>query len=232
MCWSEGASLAMVGVGAAATVVTWKRGDPPAIPITLAFFAVMEGLQYWGYQGIDQCDLPGNRTSAMLSYVHIALQPIFINAFGMAIIGGVSARLWRLVMGLSVLASILLLFRMVPMASIGPCLPGTTLCGPAWCTITGDWHLGWTMPLSDFAGWLGGEVFRHWVPFPDYMAAVFLLPLVYGAWRFALMHLALGPMLATVLTTSPNEMPAIWCLFSVGLCLIALSPWIRRTVTA
>jgi hypothetical protein len=46
------------------------------------------------------------------------------------------------------------------------------------------------------------------------------------------MHLALGPMLATVLTTSPNEMPAIWCLFSVGLCLIALSPWIRRTVTA
>ena len=135
MCWSEGASLAMTGVGAVAAVVTWRRGDPPAIPAALAFFAVMEGLQYWGYQGIDQCDLPGNRTPAMPSYVHIALQPIFINAFGMAIIGGVSARLWRLVMGLSVLASILLLFRMVPMASIGPCLPGTTLCGPAWFTI-------------------------------------------------------------------------------------------------
>lgn len=45
MCWSEGASLAMVAVGTVATVVTWRRGDPPAIPITLAFFASMEALQ-------------------------------------------------------------------------------------------------------------------------------------------------------------------------------------------
>jgi hypothetical protein len=232
MCWSEGASLAMVGVGAVATVVTWKGGDPPAIPITLAFFASMEALQVWGYQTIDQCELTGNRASALLSYVHISLQPLFINAFGMAIMGGVSARMWRTIMGLTAVISVLLLMRMVPMAPIGPCVPGTTLCGPQWCTLSGTWHLAWDMPLSDFAGRLGGDVFRHWVPFPDYLLAVFIFPLFYGAWRFALVHAALGPILAASLTANPNEMPAVWCLFSVGLVLISLTPWIRRTVTA
>lgn len=231
MCWSEGASLAMVGVGAVATVVTWKRGDPPAIPITLAFFASMEALQFWGYQTIDQCDLPGNQASALLSYVHIALQPLFINAFGMALVGGVSARMWRTIMGLTAVVSLLLLMRMVPMAWVGACVPGTTLCGPQWCTLSGAWHLAWDMPLSDFAGRFGGDVFRHWIPFPDYMIAAFVFPVLYGAWRFALVHALLGPILAATLAQSPNEMPAIWCLFSVGLVLISLTPWVRRTVT-
>lgn len=231
MCWSEGASLAMVGLGAAATVVTWKRGEPPAIPITLAFFASMEALQFWGYQSIDQCELPGNQASALLSYVHIALQPLFINAFGMALVGGVSARMWTTIMGLTAVVSLLLLLRMVPMAWVGQCVPGTALCGPEWCTLTGAWHLSWDMPLSDFAGRLGGDVFRHWFPFPDYMIAVFVFPVIYGAWRYALVHALLGPILATTLTQSPNEMPAIWCLFSVGLVLISLTPWVRRTVT-
>ena len=87
------------------------------------------------------------------------------------------------------------------------------------------------MPLSDFAGRFGGDVFRHWLPFPDYLIAVFVFPMIYGAWRFALVHAALGPILAATLAGSPNEMPAIWCLFSVGLVLISLTPWVRRTVT-
>jgi len=230
MCWSEGASLAMVGVGAVATVVTWKRGDPPAIPITLAFFASMEALQFWGYQSIDQCELPSNQASALLSYVHIALQPLFINAFGMALVGGVSARMWRWIMGLTALVSLSLLMRMVPMAFVGECVPGTTLCGPQWCTISGTWHLAWDMPLSDYAGRFGGDFFRHYMPFPDYLLAAFVFPVIYGAWRYALIHALLGPILATTLASSPNEMPAIWCLFSVGLVLISMSPLVRRSV--
>jgi hypothetical protein len=66
------------------------------------------------------------------------------------------------------------------------------------------------------------------VEFPAYFLAVFVLPLAYGAWRFAAFHAVLGPGLAMALTDDPGEMPAIWCLFSVGLALIALSPAIRR----
>ena len=38
--------------------------------------------------------------------------------------------------------------------------------------------------------------------------------------------------LASALTSNPNEFPAIWCLFSVGIIVIGLSPWIRQRVRA
>jgi hypothetical protein len=231
MCWSEQASLAMVGVGVVATAVTIKRGDPVAIPLTLAFFAVMEALQVWGYQVIDQCGLPSNRWSAILSWVHISLQPIFINAFGMAIVAPMLSRKARIrVLAAASFASVLMLARMVPLEWAGTCRPGTVLCGADWCTLTGTWHLAWDMPLNDLASRvLGVDIPGGWT-YPDYMLAVFVLPLFYGAWRFVLVHFALGPALAVALTDMPNEMPAVWCLFSVGLSLIALSPLVRRRI--
>ena len=60
--------------------------------------------------------------------------------------------------------------------------------------------------------------------FASYLFAVFVLPLLYGAWRFVLFHLAAGPILAWLLTDDLNEMPAIWCLLSIGIIVISLSP--------
>ncbi len=229
MCWSEGASLAMVGVGAVATVVTARRGEPKAIPATLAFFSVMEALQVGGYWVIDECTSTANQSFTLLSYVHIALQPIFINAFGMAIAPRyVTPAIRRLVFLLASLATILVLMRLVPFGWAGQCRPGDVLCGEALCTISGNWHLGWTVPLNDMWGFTGG--FREAVPFPAYLFAVLVVPLIYRAWKFVLYHAMLGPLLAMMLTDNPNEMPAIWCLFSVGLVLIGMVPGIRQRV--
>ncbi len=63
--------------------------------------------------------------------------------------------------------------------------------------------------------------------FPTYGIAVFIVPLAYGCWRFVLFHLLAGPVLAFQLTDNANEIPAIWCLFSIGIILIGLSPWLR-----
>ena len=67
-------------------------------------------------------------------------------------------------------------------------------------------------------------------PFPAYLLSVFVLPLFYGAWRLVIFHAVLGPILAAFLTDNPNEMPAIWCLFSVGLVIMGLSPLVRTRV--
>jgi len=64
--------------------------------------------------------------------------------------------------------------------------------------------------------------------FPTYVIAAFLLPLLYGAWRFVLFHALAGPVLAFALTENPNEAPAIWCLFSIGIVLIGSNTAIRR----
>lgn len=228
MCLGLTASVAMIGAGTAAALVTWRRGDAAAIPATLAFFTVMELLQAGGYAVVDQCGMPVNRAVTIASYLHIALQPLFINAFCMAIAPApVPPALRRAVWLLAGLATASLLSRLLP--GFGTCRPGEVLCGTDWCTLRGSWHIAWDMPLNGL--WHALPGLPGWLrSFPDYMAAVFLLPLVYGAWRFVLLHAAAGPILAAALTDRPNEMPAIWCLASIGILLVGLSPALRRAV--
>jgi hypothetical protein len=227
MCWSEGVSVAMVGIGVAATAITARRGEALAIPLTLGYFTAMEALQVAGYWVIDQCSLPANQMVTLLSYLHIAFQPLFINAFAMAVApAAVPPDMRRRVMALAGVACGLILLRLVPFGWAGPCQPGDILCGPALCTVSGNWHIGWEVPLNDM--WqVFGPTFQELMPFPAYVLSVFALPLIYGAWRFVVFHAVFGPILAAFLTDNPNEMPAIWCLFSIGLLLMGLSPLVR-----
>lgn len=227
MCWSESASVAMVGLGAIATVVTANRSEPRAIPVALGFFTIMEALQVGGYWVLDECQLTANRNITVLSYLHIALQPLFINAFAMATApNAVSRAMKRGVYALATLATLFLLMRLMPFNWTSQCPLGDPLCGPAFCTVSGNWHIAWEMPLNDMWRSLGMP-FASAVPFPSYILAVFALPLLYGAWRFVLFHAVVGPILASLLSNDPNERPAIWCLFSIGIVLVSLSPLIR-----
>ncbi len=225
MCWSETASVAMVALGGAATAVTYLRGEPKGVWLTLCYFTAMEALQATGYAVVDQCGTTANGTIALLSYLHIAFQPIFINLFALAIAPvEVSRQMRRVVLGLAGLASALLVMQLLPLEALGRCAPGSVLCGPAFCVISGEWHIGWQVPMNAFPQAFGLPVFL------PYLLAAFVLPLLYGAWRFVLFHAAAGPILASMLTDNPNEWPAVWCLFSIGLILIALSPAIRHRV--
>lgn len=230
MCWSATASVAMVALGTMATTVTALRGEPKPIWIALGYFTVMEALQAAGYAVVDDCGSPGNRAITMLSYLHIAFQPLVINGFAMAIAPTeVSARTRHRVYAVAAVCSALILMRLAPFGWAGRCLPGESMCGDLWCTISGEWHIGWLVPLNGLYNPLG-EVLGMGVQFPDYFLAVFLLPLLYGAWRFVLLNLLAGPVLAHALTDNPHEVPAIWCLFSISILLIGLSPFIRYRV--
>jgi len=220
----------MVAAGSVATVVAIRRGETPAIPATFAYFTYMEALQAFAYPVIDQCGSPANQTLAVLSYLHIAFQPFFANAFAMAIMGGVVGMRMRvfayLVCGVSATTMLLQLF---PFDWAGQCPLGVVMCGREACVISGDWHLGWTIPYNNLVPpvgpWPGMDL-----AFPHYFVAAFLVPLLYGAWRLVLFHALFGPILASLLTSNPNEMPAIWCLFSIGIIAVGLSPWIRVRV--
>ncbi|WP_068113819.1 DUF5765 domain-containing protein [Tropicimonas marinistellae] len=228
MCWSASASVAMVAAGSAAAALSWRRGDAPAIWATLAYFTIMEALQAVGYSVVDQCSAPENRTVTLLSYIHIALQPLVLNAFAMEIAPQeVPRHIRRRVLVAAGFMTLLILGRLLPWDALGQCRPGLdVMCGTPMCLVSGDWHIGWQLPLTaqfqPFAGALGVDV-----QFPAYLVAVFLFPLFYGAWRFVAMHTVAGPALAMLITDDPREMPAVWCLFSIGILLITLSPSVR-----
>jgi hypothetical protein len=231
MCWSLGATAAMTGLGAAATVVLARRRAPTAFTAALAYFTAMEGLQVAGYLTLDQCTAPSNQTVAWLSIMHIVFQPFFINAFALELVGASRRAALRVpVFLVCAAASLVMLMQLTPFDWAGRCAPGALLCGPEWCVSSGDWHLAWEVPYNGLLAGVAGFIGRD-VAFPTYLAAVFLLPVAYGAWRFALYHALAGPILAGTLTSDPHEQPAIWCLFSIAIALIALIPWLRRELS-
>ena len=231
MCWNVEASVGMVAIGAIATAVTYRRGDPPAIWLTLGYFAVMEALQVAGYGVVNQCGTTANPSVTVLSYLHIVLQPFFINAFAMELVPDVVKRRVRIgVFSACAVSSLVMLIQILPAPQLGDCQPGSALCAARWCTVSGDWHIAWDVPYNGLTVPFE-RAFGIYAGFPTYMIAVFLLPLTYGAWRFVVMHAVIGPILAAAMTTNPNEMPAIWCLFSIAILLIALSPAVRRQVS-
>ena len=229
MCWSLGASVAMVAAGSAATGVTLYRRDPVMFPVTLAYFTVMEALQVWGYTVIDQCGTPANETVTYLSVLHIVFQPLVINAFAMTLVSA-SARMKVLVFTLAALSSVVMLLQLYHFAWAGSCAAGSNLCAERLCTVSGDWHLAWDVPYNGALSFIDARLGTT-MGFPTYMVATFGLPLLYGAWRFALFHFLAGPVLAGQLTTNPNEVPAIWCLSAIAIALIAMLPAFRRPFT-
>ncbi len=228
MCWGLSASAGMAGLGAVAVAITMRRGRPSAVPLTLAYFSVMETLQAVGYLVVDQYGSPLNQKIALLSFLYIVFQPFLINAFAMALVPQpVKANVRGTVYAICAACAVVMLVQLYPFDWAGACRPGGALCGPSLCTVSGEWHIGWEVPYNGFMIPLERSVGMD-APFPTYALAAFIVPICYGAWRFSIFHALLGPGFAMLLTNDPREMPAIWCLFSVGIVLLSLNPWLWR----
>lgn len=230
MCWSLAASGVFAAAGFAAAVWTARRGEPREITATCAYFAVMEGLQAATWPVIDRCDSPANQILTLLGYLHIAFQPVFINAFSLCFVPrAVARRVAPWAYAIAAAAGALMVVQLYPFEWAGSCRIGRPLCGEGLCSFTGSWHLAWSLPVNG----IGNELARGplgWFfesGFPGYVVAGFLLPLFYGAWRITAFHYLLGPGLAHLLTDDPQEWPAVWCLLSIAIVLVALLPQVR-----
>ncbi len=222
----------MTGAGVAATAVTIRQKRASAIPLTIAYFTAMEALQAAGYLVAGNCSAPANQVITFFSLLHIIFQPFFINAFAMELSRSRIRPVARgLAYGACAFSAGVMLLQLYPFAWAGTCRVGMSLCGETMCTTLGEWHIAWAAPFNDIMNMSGFDVSLPGA-FPTYVLAVFVAPLLYGAWRFVLFHALFGPILASLLTDDPNEMPAIWCFLSIGIVVISLSPWLWRSLSA
>lgn len=230
MCWSAAAStgLAVAGFAAAGWMQLKEAREPPALCLGLAYFALMELLQALSYPVLNQCGSPTNQMLTLLGYLHIAFQPFFINAVALQFMPRAAAqRAAPWVYGACFVATLSMLVQLQPLDWAGPCAAGRPLCGTLLCTVSGEWHLAWLVPVNG----LGNEIadlplLGH--GYPGYALAAFLVPVLAGSWRFTLYTYLAGPLLASLSTDNINEWPAIWCLFSIGFLLLMLLPPLRR----
>lgn len=226
MCWSGQASAVLATVGFSATAYAAYKKEPPVLWMSLGYFSLMEILQAFTYSVIDHCSLPSNQIATLLGYLHIACQPFFINAVSMHFIPDeVRRKLQPFVYAVCFGSLIFMLLQLYPFEWAGHCDPGSPLCGLRMCSVSGNWHIAWEVPTNGL-----GNAFAvgRMHGFPSYVIAGIALPLMYGSWRFTLYHLVVGPWLAAMTTNNINEWPAIWCLFSIGLLMIAVKSPLRR----
>jgi len=64
--------------------------------------------------------------------------------------------------------------------------------------------------------------------FPTYPLAMFVFPFLIGSWRLVVYHYVMGPFLAALTTSNPNEIPAVWCLLSIGFLLLVVKTPLRH----
>ena len=129
------------------------------------------------------------------------------------------------------IGSLAMLIKMYPFGWAGTCHIGVEgFCGPSVCSTSGSWHIAWQMPLnglmSDPVKWLGG--FDWGLHAFTYIAVAFYMPFIYGSYRFVGFHYLIGPLISDITTTDPNEYAAVWCLFSIALCISVIKTPIRK----
>ncbi len=219
MCWSGEASTVLAVVGFAGTAYAAYKKEPLALWLCLGYFTLMEALQAYTYSVIGNCTAPGNQVATLLGYLHVTFQPFFINAVSLYFIApAVAKKVAPWAYTLCFAAAIVMLIKLYPFDWAGHCTPGSRpMCGELLCSVHGNWHIAWEVPVNDI-----------WSNFSAYFAVGFILPLLYGSWRFTLYHVLAGPLLARLTTDNLNEWPAVWCLLSIGFMLIVVKTPIRR----
>jgi hypothetical protein len=233
MCWSGEASAVLATVGIAATVyVAKKERDSKELWMPLGYFSLMELLQAATYVFIDDCRSPWNQLLTHLGYIHIAFQPFFVNMVAMYFVPErIKHKIQRPVYMVCTVAAAVILIKLFPSQAAGMCTAGTEgFCGPIACSFSGVWHISWQLPLN---GMMSGSIpllfgLKYGLHAFVYIIAAFIMPLVYGSWRFVLLHFVMGPLISDLTTSDPNEFIAVWCLFSIALCLAVIKSPVRK----
>ncbi|MFN5588419.1 MAG: DUF5765 domain-containing protein [Holosporales bacterium] len=228
MCWSGEASAVLAAVGLGSTLWAATKGRAPAaLWMPLGYFSLMELLQAFTYQYIDQCGVPENQVATLLGWLHIAFQPFFINLLSLHFIRqDIAKKVAPWTYGACFAAAMIMIIHVYPFPGAGHCEVGKYFCGDVLCSVHGNWHIAWNIP---FNGWYDNAYTGFSKPvYAPYFLVAFLLPLVYGSWRMTAYQLMVGPVLATMLTSNTNEMPAVWCLLSIGILLIVVKTGFRK----
>lgn len=225
MCWSGEASAVLATIGLGTAAYSAKKKMHPSLWVTLAYFSLMELLQAFTYTVIDRCDNHLNQVLTLFGYLHIAFQPFFANAISMYFLPDAKRKKIEIfVYTVCFAASIVMLLQLIPLEWAGVCLPRAPLCSSQLCSVSGNWHIAWDLPLNGFSFNINLPFLSFSVPayLAAYALAAFIMPVVYGVWRGTVFHLLCGPFMAWLTTDNPNEWPAVWCLLSIGIIMLVI----------
>ena len=211
MCFSENISLGFAITGLVASYYFYIKKHIYA-SIGIAYFSLMELIQYFQYKVINQCDNKMNVFLTYLGYLHICFQPVFVNLWLFAFTKNPNYDF----LYLSLVAGVLLFSRVFWVSDKLLCdTKNEPLCGPKTCTFFGERHLAWNIRLrAPGHNWITPSIGLHFF-------LVVIPALITFQFKPIIALLLIGPYAGIFLTKNIHEKPAIWCYTSVMQLLIS-----------
>ena len=210
MCFSENISLAFGVTGLLSSVYFYKKNIYAAIGI--AYFALMEIIQYFQYKVINECNNNYNKFLTKLGYLHICFQPLFFNLWLFAF----TKKPDFTFIYMSLFAAVLLASRLLYVNDDELCDgENEPLCGKTTCAFSGERHIAWNLRLRAAGkNWWSPSLGLHF-----FMWAIPVLTIM--QLKPVLAMLITGPYLGYLLTDNIHEQPAIWCYTGIAQMLLS-----------
>jgi len=200
MCFSERISLVIGATGIAVALYIYARTKNAYASIGLAYFSLMEIIQYFQYKVIDQCNNKYNKYLTILGYLHICFQPLFFNLWLFAF----TAKPVVQYLYLSFFGGLMLASRLFYVKNNELCDASyEPLCGKQTCSVSGERHIAWNLRLRA-PDWVTPSISLHF--FLWFFPALSMFQL-----KPFLALLLTAPYFGYLLTNNIHERPAIWC---------------------
>ena len=209
MCFTQNASFSFGIFGLIASIYFYKRKHIFA-SIGIAYFSLMEFIQYFQYFFINKCDNSYNYWLTLLGYLHICFQPLFVNIWLLTFVEKELLSSHYVFLYMSIIAGILLFSRIFYVSNDEICdINNEPLCGKNTCTFSGQTHIAWNIRMRA-AGkyWYSPSIALHFF--------MWVIPtIVTFKYRPIIALILTGPYMSLLFTSNIHEQPAIWCFFSV-----------------
>jgi hypothetical protein len=211
MCFNQPMSGAFVVLGLLAALFVWIKGKNVPFVVGILYFVAMELLQFFQYFWIDECDNKINQALTVVGFLHICFQPYFTHLMNGAFSRSAETKAkFELVRRLAIVQGIWMFARFLLAPETAPLEYTEWLRGDKLCTLTGKYHLSWSLPLLAPTYFTPSNAIHCFMMFAPF--------LVMGP-RYLLGGLVLfltGPVLSALITPNLYEQAAIWCFMSIS----------------
>lgn len=235
MCFSQEMSGVFAALGLYLAWYVHHYTENTRLAIGVFWFFLMEFLQFFQFFWIDDCDSKMNQFLTFIGFVHICYQPYFTHIINSSLTKSPKyLTQYKIILRMCLLGGTMLLARYflaewghligwenAPLVSdytdwsqtepvAGACRTPEWLRGEKLCTYKGNYHLAWSVPMSEATYWVPAASIHSFLMFGPF----FILKtnmIIQGVFLWLA-----GPFAAAMITANLMEQASIWCFFSIA----------------
>lgn len=233
MCFSQEMSGAFALMGLLVTVVAHLTFKNTRFSLGIFYFVLMEALQYFQYNYIDDGCSPMNQILTVVGFAHVCGQPFFTHLMCGAFYHRKGTRGVQNSFTLKLCAAAAVAFFMryvlakhikpdsyIPLEVEGPHCVNTEWIrassmtpggADTACTFRGLHHLAWSVPMYQPTYFSPGTFIHSFMMFAPFWLTKGIQAKLFGTFLFLS-----GPVLSTFITPNLNEQASIWCFLSIA----------------